>query len=76
MHGTQLSPTHRGMGVALFALSLFIGQSIGVSLISVSVTLVGFTLSLAGAALAFALLTVWFSLALARHHAQGGTPAH
>jgi len=32
------------------------------------VTLVGFTLSLAGAALGFALLTVWFSLALARHH--------
>ena len=56
------------MGVALFALSLFIGQSIGVSLISVSVTLVGFTLSLAGAALAFGLLTLWFSLALARHH--------
>jgi hypothetical protein len=64
------------MGVALFALSLFIGQSIGVSLISVSVTLVGFTLSLAGAALAFGLLTVWFSLALARHHAESAARAH
>jgi hypothetical protein len=64
------------MGVALFALSLFIGQSIGVSLISVSVTMVGFTLSLAGAALAFGLLTVWLSLALARHHAQAASPAH
>jgi len=47
-----------------------------VSLISVSVTLVGFTLSLAGAALAFGLLTVWFSLALARHHAESAARAH
>ena len=70
VHGTQLSPTHRGMGVALFALCLFIGQSIGVSLISMMVTLVGFTLSLAGAAVAFGLLTIWFSLALARHQAE------
>lgn len=69
VHGTQLSAHQRGMGVALFALSLFVGQSVGVTLVSFAVALTGFSGVFIGASLAFAALTAVFVVALARHHA-------
>jgi MFS family permease len=66
VHGTQLSATQRGMGVALFALSLFIGQSLGVTLMSLLVSQTGFRTAFVLAALSFALLTLFFVSRLAR----------
>ena len=66
VHGTQLSSQHRGMGVALFALSLFVGQSLGVALMSVLVAHVGPAVSFAGAALGFMVLATGFVRALTR----------
>lgn len=70
VHGTQLSATHRGMGMALFALSLFLGQSIGVALASVAVAWAGFGPTFGAAAFAFLLLSAGLVRALARHHAS------
>ncbi len=58
VHGTQLSTSHRSMGMALFALALFAGQSVGVATASMLVALAGFPAAFACAALAFLLLTV------------------
>jgi len=66
VHGTQLSGTQRGMGVALFALSLFIGQSVGVTLVSLVVGLTGFPAVFTAASFAFAALTIVFVMALER----------
>lgn len=69
VHGTQLSTTHRGMGMALFALGLFVGQSTGVALVSLLVAQVGFGPAFGGAAMAFVLLGISFTRALARREA-------
>jgi predicted MFS family arabinose efflux permease len=74
VHGTQLSASQRGMGVALFALSLFVGQSVGVTVASFAAALTGFPAIFLTASLAFAALTAAFVLALARHHAAASTP--
>lgn len=66
VHGTQLSATQRGMGMALFALCLFVGQSVGVALASVVVALAGFQETFVVAALAFGGLTWAVARALAR----------
>jgi predicted MFS family arabinose efflux permease len=67
VHGTQLSAQQRGMGVALFALSLFVGQSVGVTLVSFAVERTGFSGVFISASLAFAALTIVFVRALASH---------
>ena len=69
VHGTQLSSQQRAMGMALFALGLFVGQSIGVALVSVVVARVGFQAAFATAAIAFGLLAADFVRALARREA-------
>ena len=66
VHGTQLSQRQRGMGVALFALGLFVGQSAGVALVSVLVARVGAAAAFGAAAVAFAVLAASFVRALAR----------
>lgn len=66
VHGTQLSAQQRGMGVALFALGLFVGQSLGVALMSALIAHAGVTLSFTAAALAFMSLATGFVRALAR----------
>jgi YNFM family putative membrane transporter len=66
VHGTQLSTRQRGMGMALFALSLFLGQSLGVALAAQVVGRFGFTPAFVGAALGFGLLALGFVAALAR----------
>lgn len=71
VHGTQLSSSRRGMGTALFALAMFVGQSAGVALGSVAVAFAGFEPAFAASGVAFALLTVGFAGALARRAAAG-----
>jgi predicted MFS family arabinose efflux permease len=75
VHGTQLSAQQRGMGVALFALSLFVGQSVGVTLVSFAVELTGFSGVFISASLAFAALTIVFVRALAGHLAARAASA-
>jgi predicted MFS family arabinose efflux permease len=60
VHGTQLSTTHRSMGMALFALALFAGQSVGVAAASTLAALAGFPAAFGCAALAFLLLAAAF----------------
>lgn len=66
VHGTQLSTTHRSMGMALFALALFAGQSVGVAMASTLAALAGFPAAFASAALAFGLLAAAFVRSLGR----------
>ncbi len=66
VHGTQLSVTQRGMGMALFAQSLFVGQSIGVAVVSALVPVAGYAVAFCGAAVGFAMLAVGFIGALER----------
>jgi MFS transporter, YNFM family, putative membrane transport protein len=66
VHGTQLSTDSRGMAMALFALCLFLGQSIGVALAAQLTAWVGFGGAFGVAALAFLLLTLGFVVALGR----------
>lgn len=70
VHGTQLSSKQRGMGMALFALGLFVGQSIGVAFASVLIAQAGFGTAFVVAGIAFVLLAAGFTRALGRHHAQ------
>jgi predicted MFS family arabinose efflux permease len=42
VHGTQLSPGQSGLGMALFALALFLGQSLGVALASALIARAGY----------------------------------
>ena len=66
VHGTQLSTSHRSMGMALFALALFAGQSIGVATASMLVAMAGFPVAFAAAAAAFLLLAAAFVRSLGR----------
>ena len=65
VHGTQLSQAQRTMGMALFALSLFVGQSIGVWLASAVLAHAGFAVAFGAAAIGFILLAMAFVAALA-----------
>ena len=69
VHGTQLSSTQRGMGIALFALCLFAGQSVGVALASAVVAFTGYGQAIACAGVAFVLLAAGFSVSLGRYQA-------
>jgi predicted MFS family arabinose efflux permease len=64
VHGTQLSASQRSMGMALFALFLFGGQSLGVALASLVVAQTGYAVTFAGSGLAFAVLAFAFVRAL------------
>ena len=66
VHGTQLSSTQRGMGMALFALCLFVGQSIGVAIVSAMIGHLGYGVAFGGAGLAFGALALVYLRALAR----------
>lgn len=58
-HGTQLSATQRGTGMAMFAACYFLGQSIGVTLASTIVERTGFITLFVVYAAAIALLALW-----------------
>ena len=70
VHGTQLSAQRRSMGMALFALFLFLGQSVGVAMAAWVVAHAGFSNTFAGVAMAFAVLTLCFVRALSNHDHQ------
>ena len=69
-HGTQISPSQRGMGMSLFAFTFFAGQSGGVALASATIARSGFTVVFAGAAVALLAMTAVFGIALARRSAN------
>ena len=62
---TQMAPTQRGTGVALFASALFMGQSVGMSLASWLVDRTSTTSVLAGYGLGLAAVAAGVGLALA-----------
>ncbi len=70
-NATQMAPQARGMGVAMFSVSLFIGQSVGVVLAASLVGRWGSTAVVAGAGLAVLGMALFFAHALRRRDAAG-----
>ncbi|KQP13222.1 MFS transporter [Pseudorhodoferax sp. Leaf267] len=68
-NATQMAPEARGMGVAMFSVSLFIGQSIGVVLAASLIGRWGSTAVVAGAGCAMLVLGQFFARALQRRDA-------
>jgi MFS transporter, YNFM family, putative membrane transport protein len=68
-NATQMSPTARGTAVSLFALSLFMGQSVGVLLAAALVEQIGSGLVMVLSGSAVFVLGAAFSLALRRRDA-------
>jgi predicted MFS family arabinose efflux permease len=66
-HATQMAPSARGTGVALFAMSLFIGQSFGVTLAAQAVLRIGFVPVFASSAVGLLLIGSGFAWLLRRH---------
>ncbi len=71
-NATQMAPEARGMGVAMFSVSLFIGQSIGVVLAAALVERWGSTAVVAGAGCALLGVGLFFAHALQRRDAAHG----
>ncbi len=67
-HGTQLAPTQRGTGMAMFAFCYFLGQSVGVSIASAVVAWAGFAPLFVGYAAGLTVLAAVFHRALWRRH--------
>lgn len=65
-HGTQLSATQRGTGMAMFAACYFLGQSIGVTAASTLIERAGFIALFVTYAAATALLALWVRTVLVR----------
>ncbi|KQP39927.1 MFS transporter [Pseudorhodoferax sp. Leaf274] len=68
-NATQMAPEARGMGVAMFSTSLFIGQSVGVVLAASLVGRWGSTAVVAGAGVAVLGMALFFARALRRRDA-------
>jgi YNFM family putative membrane transporter len=68
VHGTQMAPEARGAALALFALCLFSGQSLGVPLAAPIVDRWGAPPVFVVAAIVLPALAFWFSAALKRRH--------
>nr|WP_145545018.1 MFS transporter [Variovorax boronicumulans] len=68
-NATQMAPEARGMGVAMFSVSLFIGQSLGVVLAASLVGRWGSTAVVAGAGVAVLGMALFFAQALRRRDA-------
>ena len=68
-NATQMAPTARGTGVALFASCFFVGQAIGVSLAGLAFDHAGAAALLLPPALALPLAGIAFARALARRGA-------
>lgn len=72
IHATQMSPQARGMGVALFATALFLGQSAGVALGAVVLDHAGARWLFSAAALGFLAVSLTFARALRAKHLRPG----
>lgn len=68
-HGTQMAPEARGAGVALFALVLFLGQSIGVAIAGATFDRLGAPPTMLASAVALPAIALWFAARLRRHGA-------
>jgi predicted MFS family arabinose efflux permease len=73
VHATQMAPESRGAALALFAFSLFTGQSAGVGLSSLVVDMSGTTPVFLAAGAGLALLALDFGRRLAHIRARGDT---
>lgn len=71
-HGTQMAPTQRGLGVALFAFCFFVGQSAGVAIASALIQAFGFATVYAVYAAGVAVLAWRFRAALRWRAARRG----
>jgi len=71
-HATQMAPQRRGAGMALFASSFFIGQSVGVAAAGALAQAAGTTPLIAGAGCLLVPLGLVFARLL-RRHAQGAS---
>lgn len=69
-NATQMAPQARGTGVALFACSLFLGQSLGVGSVSVVVDTFGIASVFIASMIVLPLLAAWFAYQLPRRHAN------
>jgi len=64
-NATQMAPEARGLGVSLFALSLFLGQSLGVALAAPAVDRLGVPAIYLAAAVILPAIALWFRSKLA-----------
>ncbi|UCD68983.1 MAG: MFS transporter [Betaproteobacteria bacterium] len=64
---TEMYPAARGTAVCVFALSLFLGQAMGVALFGRTIASFGYTLNFVATGFALLLLAIWFARKL-RHH--------
>ncbi len=70
VNATQMAPAQRGSSLALFAASLFLGQSAGVTLAGQAAERVGTLTVLLGAGMLLLVLGVLFGIARRRHQAM------
>lgn len=69
VNATQMAPQARGVGVAMFAAFLFMGQSLGVLALAGLVDYIGTSYVIALGAMVMLSLGAWFSYGLQRRHA-------
>ncbi|MFM7965177.1 MAG: MFS transporter [Betaproteobacteria bacterium] len=65
---TQMTPTSRGTAMSLFACSLFLGQSIGISVAGSIVNQLGFDPLFWIAGISLLALSIWIAAILSRSH--------
>ena len=66
---TEMYPAARGTAVSAFAMSLFLGQAIGVALFGRAIAYFGYTLSFVATGIVLLLLAIWFARQL-KHYAR------
>src|SRR5262249_34611106 len=71
VNATQMTPEARGLAVSLFALALFIGQSVGVALAAPIVDRYGARPVFAAAAAVLVVIGFWFRRQLIKRAAAG-----
>ncbi len=63
---TEMYPTARGTAVSAFALSLFLGQAIGVALFGRTIAWFGYTFNFIASGIVLLLVAIWFARQLRR----------
>ena len=71
-NGTQMAPDSRGLAISLFAISLFIGQAVGVSLAAPVMDRFGARPIFLLAAVAIVAIAFWFRRQLIAREQAGG----
>lgn len=66
---TEMYPAARGTAVSAFAMSLFLGQALGVALFGRAIAYFGYTLSFVATGIVLLFLAIWFARQL-KHYAR------